>query len=286
MPILERVSQYACLMRLNKPIPMLLLLWPTLWGLWLASNGQPDLQNLARFILGVILMRSAGCILNDFADRHIDGAVQRTRERVLATGKVSIREAFLLAAILSLTAFLLVLQCNLLTILLAFVAAGLACIYPFLKRYTHLPQIGLGMAFSFGIPMAFAAELGALNGPAWFLFFTAMLWPVIYDTMYAMADREDDVKIGVKSTAILFGGKDTFMIGLLQIIFVIFLIRLGYIFQLHSIYFISLTLVSSLFFYQQWLIRNRDAKQCIHAFLNNHWVGLVIFAGIALSYLQ
>jgi 4-hydroxybenzoate polyprenyltransferase len=282
----ERVSQYISLMRLNKPIGIFLLLWPTLWAVWLASLGAPQMQILIIFVLGVILMRSAGCILNDAADRLVDVHVQRTRERPLAAGKVSVREALLIAAILSCIAFLLVLQCNALTIALAFVAAALAVIYPFLKRVTHLPQVGLGAAFSFGVPMTFAAETGEVNASAWFLFFTAMFWPVIYDTMYAMADKKDDLSIGVKSTAILFGAMDKMMIGCLQIIFMILLLMTGYIFSLHSLYYVCLLPVLFLFIYQQWLIKDRDAQKCLRAFLNNNWVGMFIFAGIVLSYLQ
>lgn len=283
---LGRVSHYIYLMRLNKPIGILLLLWPALWALWLASDGQPNISILFIFILGVVLMRSSGCILNDFADRRVDGYVQRTSERPLATGVISIKQALTLAAILSFSAFLLVLQCNALTICLAFAGAGLTLFYPFMKRFTHLPQMGLGVAFSWSIPMAFAAELGKVSSSAWFLFFNAIFWPVIYDTMYAMVDREDDIKIGVKSTAILFGVNDKWIIGLLQMIFVILLIMTGYIFQLHSLYYTSLAGVTGLFIYQQWLIRNRDGQLCFKAFLNNNWVGLVIFAGIVASYLQ
>lgn len=286
MRIPGRVTHYIHLMRLNKPIGILLLLWPTLWALWLASNGQPNIQVLTIFILGVILMRSAGCILNDFADRHIDGHVQRTAQRPLATRVISLPHALLLAAILTFIAFLLVLQCNALTIGLAFVGAGLTAMYPFMKRFTHLPQIGLGVAFSWGIPMAFAAEMGEVKASAWFLFFAAIFWPVIYDTMYAMVDKEDDVKIGVKSTAILFGANDKRLIGILQIIFVILLVMTGMIFELHSLYYLGLAIVFGLFVYQQWLIRNRDKQNCFKAFLNNNWVGVVVFAGIAASYLQ
>jgi 4-hydroxybenzoate polyprenyltransferase len=282
----RRVSQYISLMRLNKPIGILLLLWPTLWALWLASEGRPHIQILTIFVLGVILMRSAGCIINDFADRHFDAHVQRTRERPLATGKISVKQALFAAAILALIAFLLVLQCNALTISLAFVAAGLAFTYPFFKRFTHLPQIILGAAFSFGVPMAFAAETAEVDASAWFLFFTAVIWPVIYDTMYAMADKNDDVKIGVKSTAVLFGDRDKMIIALLQIVFMILLIITGYLFQLHALYYFCLLPAALLFIYQQYLISNREPQKCIAAFLNNNWVGMFIFLGIVLSYWQ
>ena len=279
----ERLTQYAYLMRLNKPIPIFMLLWPTLWALWLASDGRPAWDILIVFLLGVLLMRSAGCILNDIADRRFDAHVSRTRERPLASGKVSLTESLLLLGLLLVAALLLVLQCNALTVILSFVAAGVTALYPFLKRITHLPQLGLGVAFSFGIPMAFAAVNGFLSASAWFVFFGATLWPVIYDTMYAMADRDDDVRIGVKSTAILFAGFDTLIIGLLQILFLVYLVCVGYLFGLGTIYYFSLVIVGLLFAYQQWLICDRDPDLCLKAFLNNHWVGLVIFAGIFLS---
>lgn len=286
MLIPERLQQYAYLMRLNKPIGILLLLWPTLWALWLASNGAPDKTIVLVFVAGVILMRSAGCVINDFADRYFDGHVQRTRQRPLVTGKVSGKEALLLAAVLSLAAFLLVLRCNRLTIELAFVGLGLAVLYPSLKRYTHLPQLGLGAAFAWGVPMAFAAETGAIPLGGWFLFLTCVLWPVIYDTLYAMVDRVDDRKIGIKSTAILFGTMDRLIIALLQLLFVIMLVIIGLMFRLHQIYFFSLILVVMLFAYQQWLIKVDNTERYFSAFLNNNWVGLVIFVGILASYLQ
>jgi len=283
MLIRERLSQYAYLMRLEKPIGILLLLWPTLWALWLASDGNPNPKILTIFITGVILMRSAGCVVNDFADRHFDKYVERTRLRPLAAGKVSILEAFLLILLLALCALYLVLQCNQLTIRLAFIGAGLTVIYPFLKRITHLPQIGLGLAFTWGVPMAFAAENGVVSTSGWFLFFTGMLWPVIYDTMYAMVDKEDDVKIGVKSTAILFDAMDRMIICLLQSLFVILLIIVGLMFELNVIYYLCLIVVGILFVYQQYLIKDHNSKKCFNAFLNNNWVGLAIFAGIFLS---
>ncbi|MBX3708586.1 MAG: 4-hydroxybenzoate octaprenyltransferase [Gammaproteobacteria bacterium] len=285
MLIRQRLSHYVCLMRLDKPIGILLLLWPTLWALWLASKGQPNSKILIIFVAGVILMRSTGCIINDFADRHLDGHVQRTRQRPLASGKINSYEALLLALLLCLFAFLLVLQCNLLTIKFAFIGAALAIVYPFLKRVTYLPQLGLGMAFAWGIPMAFAAEMGIVNFSVWFLFFTGIIWPIIYDTMYAMVDREDDIKIGIKSTAILFASMDRAIIGLLQGLFVVLLGVVGLIFELHSVYYAGVVVVGVLFIYQQWLIKHRETQQCFKAFLNNHWVGFVIFVGIVLSYL-
>jgi 4-hydroxybenzoate polyprenyltransferase len=271
-------------MRLDKPIGVLLLLWPTLWALWLARAGQPHGYVLMIFVLGVILMRSAGCILNDIADRHVDGHIQRTVHRPLPAGQVSVKEACVLASLLMLAAFFLVLFCNRLTLLLAFIGAGLTLVYPFMKRFTHLPQVGLGMAFSWGVPMAFAAEKGSVSLSAWFVFLTGMIWPVIYDTMYAMVDRNDDLKIGVKSTAILFNRMDKFVIGLLQLLFIILLISVGLIFELPPVYDLSVFIAAGLFLYQQWLIKDRDLERCFKAFLNNNWVGAVIFAGIVLSY--
>ncbi|TAK74707.1 MAG: 4-hydroxybenzoate octaprenyltransferase [Gammaproteobacteria bacterium] len=282
----ERLKHYALLMRLHKPIGILLLLWPTLWALWLAGQGQPHTKILLIFTAGVVLMRSAGCVLNDVADRHVDGRVRRTRRRPLAMGLVTVKEAILLVVFLSMVAFLLVLQCNLLTIALAFVAVALVIVYPLMKRFTHLPQIGLGAAFSWGVPMAFAAETGIIDVSAWFLFLTSMIWPVIYDTMYAMADRADDLKIGVKSTAILFDQMDKFVIGLMQTLFLVLLVIVGLMFQLNSIYYFSLIPAALLFIYQQWLIKDRNEHNCFRAFLNNNWVGLVVFAGILISYLQ
>lgn len=286
MWIRERLSQYALLMRLDKPIGILLLLWPTLWALWLAGDGHPSSKILIIFVAGVILMRSAGCVINDFADRHFDGHVERTRERPLASQKVSTKEALLLAGFLSLIAFLLVLACNHFTIALAFVGAALAFLYPWLKRFTHLPQLGLGVAFSWSVPMAFAAETNTIPLSAWFLFITCMVWPVIYDTIYAMVDRDDDLKVGIKSTAILFDAMDSFIIGLLQVLFIVMMIIVGLMFHLDSFYFFSLIVAAILFCYQQWLIKSRQPKKYFTAFLNNNWIGFIIFAGIFLSYLQ
>jgi 4-hydroxybenzoate polyprenyltransferase len=278
------LSSYLLLMRFDKPIGILLLLWPTLWALWLASAGHPDPLILAIFITGVVVMRAAGCIVNDMADRNIDGLVTRTAERPLASKKITIKSALVLFLILILLAFCLVCLCNWLTIQLAFIGAALAVIYPFLKRVTHLPQFVLGAAFTWGVPMAFAAETNSVGFAGWFLFMTCMLWPVIYDTMYAMVDRDDDIKIGVKSTAILFGSWDKAIIASLQFIFLLLLMLVGKIFQLEIIYYISLIFVAGLFLYQQWLIRDRERSACFRAFLNNNWVGLLLFLGILLSY--
>jgi 4-hydroxybenzoate polyprenyltransferase len=276
-------KNFISLTRLNKPIGILLLLWPTLWALWLASSGHPDNLILFVFMAGVIVMRSAGCIINDLADRHVDGLVKRTSERVLASGKMSVRAALLLFFALLAIAFCLVLFCNFFTIQLAFIGAALAVIYPFLKRVTNLPQFGLGLAFTWGVPMAFAAVTNEVSPAAWFLFLTGMIWPVMYDTMYAMVDRDDDVKIGVKSTAILFGQWDKAIITGLQMVFLAMLVLVGQLFQLQKIYYISLFISSLFFIYQQYLIKDRERMACFRAFLNNNWVGLIIFLGIMLS---
>ncbi|HVE45087.1 MAG TPA: 4-hydroxybenzoate octaprenyltransferase [Gammaproteobacteria bacterium] len=283
MQIFKKITQYVTLIRLNKPIGILLLLWPTWWALWLAHGGFPALRLWVIFSLGVILMRSAGCILNDMADRHIDPHVKRTQGRPLATGEVSVQEALLLAGCLLLMAFGLVLLCNRLTVYLALIGAGLAVLYPFLKRVTHLPQVGLSVAYSWGVPMAFAATQGTVPLLAWVLFLAAALWTVMYDTLYAMVDREDDIKIGVKSTAILFAQYDKWMIAALQGDVMLMLCFVGFLFHLHLFYWLSLLLAALLFLYQQWLIKDRDPARCFKAFLNNNWVGMVVFLGILLN---
>lgn len=279
----HKFSAYVRLIRLDKPVGILLLLWPTLWALWLASLGYPRLDLLLIFTSGVFLMRSAGCALNDIADRHFDAHVTRTRHRPLANNEMTVYQALAVALILSLSAFLLVLSCNSLTIKLAIIGALLAVGYPFLKRFFPLPQLGLGAAFAWGIPMAFAAVTGWMQPAVWLVFSAGVIWPLMYDTLYAMTDREDDLKIGIQSSAILFGEKDKTLIGLLQAVFVSQLILIGWVFHLHGIYYLALGCVSILFFYQQQLIKNRDPQQCFRAFLNNQWVGLIIFIGIALS---
>lgn len=279
------VKNYFYLMRMHKPIGIFLLLWPTLWALWLSSEGKPNLIILTIFILGVILMRSAGCVINDIADRNFDAHVARTRERPLAAGKISVKSALILFFILIFCAFLLVLFLNKLTILLACAGVLFALFYPFLKRITHLPQLGLGLAFAWGVPMAFAADTNTVSSAAWMVFAAAAVWPVIYDTMYAMTDRLDDIKIGVKSTAILFGKKDKWLIAGLQCLFLSLLIATGITFELRWIYYVSLVFVGIFFVYQQWLIKQRIPENCFKAFLNNNWVGLIIFVGILLSYL-
>ncbi len=279
-----KIKNIISLTRLNKPIGIFLLLWPTLWALWLAAEGKPDLKIVFIFVVGVVLMRSAGCVMNDIADRDRDRHVSRTRERPLALKKINIKTAIYVLCGLLFASFYLVLKLNSFTTFLSFVGIFLAAIYPLLKRVTHLPQLGLGVAFSWGIPMAFAAEQNALPFSCWMLFLTSMVWPVIYDTFYAMADRADDKKIGVKSSAILFGKYDRLIIALLQILFLILFVVTGKIFSLQWPFYLSLIIAGIFFIYQQWLVKERDPKKCFDAFINNHWVGLVIFIGIASSY--
>ena len=281
----DRLHQYYLLTRLNKPIGIFLLLWPTLWALWIASDGHPDYLVLFVFVSGVVLMRSAGCVINDYADRKVDPLVERTRLRPIAAGKVTPSEALKLFVALCLLAFLLVLLMNPLTIYLSFAGAALAAIYPFMKRYTHLPQVVLGMAFGWSIPMAFAAQTNTVPKIAWLLFVVNIVWSVAYDTMYAMADKVDDLKAGVKSTAILFDDMDKIMIGLLQVIVLIGLYLIGRQLQFNFLYSLSLIAASGFAIYQQVLIRDRVPRRCLQAFLNNNWFGLVVFIGIVLHYL-
>jgi len=280
----NRVVQYAVLARLNKPIGIFLLLWPTLWALWIAAEGMPRPGVLTVFVLGVILMRSAGCVINDYADREIDPRVNRTKDRPIATGRVSPDEAMLLFMALCFSAFILVLTMNTYTILLSVGGVMLAGIYPFMKRYTHMPQIVLGMAFAWSVPMAFAAQTNSVPKIAWLIYVVTVIWAVIYDTMYAMADRMDDLKIGVKSTAILFGDADRIIIGILQAMMLFALYLVGQQAQLGNEYTIAVVISAALMVYQQYLIRYRQPALCISAFLNNNWLGLVVFTGIAASY--
>jgi len=282
----DRLYQYYLLTRLNKPIGIYLLLWPTLWALWIASEGKPDLLVTFVFVTGVILMRSAGCVINDYADRKIDPQVSRTRMRPIASGQVQPKEALKVFVVLCLSAFGLVLLMNELTIYLSFVGAALAAIYPFMKRVTNLPQVILGMAFGWSIPMAFAAQTGTVPKVAWLLFVVNIVWSVAYDTMYAMADKEDDLKAGVKSTAILFDDMDKVMVGLLQVIVLIGLYLIGQQVQLGMVFNLSILVASGFVVYQQILIKNRIPQRCIQAFLNNNWFGLVIFVGLVLHYVM
>lgn len=275
---------YAKLMRLDKPIGILLLLWPTLWALWLAAEGVPRIDLLVIFTLGVIVMRSAGCVINDFADRKIDGQVYRTKDRPLATGAVSSAEALILFAVLCLIAFGLVLMTDMFTVKLSVVGLLLAFIYPFMKRHTHLPQVVLGAAFAWSVPMAFAAQAGKLTPEAGMLYLAVVLWTVVYDTFYAMVDRDDDIKIGVKSTAVLFGDQDRFITAALQIMTLFALLLLAPRFGLGLYYYLCLGLVALFFYYQQTLISDSRPGDCFKAFLNNNWVGAAVFAGIALDF--
>lgn len=282
--LVTRAGLYAQLMRLDRPIGMFLLLWPTLWALWIAAGGVPRVWVLTVFVLGVILMRSAGCVINDFADRRFDPHVRRTRGRPLARGSVSPREALILFSALCLAAFALVLTLNPLTVWLAPVAVLLAAVYPFMKRYTYLPQVVLGMAFGWAVPMAFAAQTGAVPKVAWLIYIATVLWATAYDTMYAMVDREDDIRIGVKSTAILFGDVDRFIIGVIQVLLLIVLLMVGSRLELGGAYDLGLTAATALAVYQQYLIKDRDPGRCFRAFLNNNWFGLSVFAGIVVHY--
>jgi len=281
----DKFKQYLLLIRLNRPIGIFLLLWPTLWGLWIASEGFPNTKILVVFLFGVFLMRSAGCILNDIIDKDFDKFVARTQNRPLASDKLSSIEAFIVAISLIFIAFLLVLTTNTLTVQLSFVAIILAGTYPFLKRHTYLPQFFLGLTFGWSIPMAFAATTNSIPKIAWLLLIANILWTVVYDTIYAMIDREDDLKIGIKSTAILFDDADRFIIGLIQSLVLIALIVIGQQASLNTIYYFSLIIGGCLFLYQLHLIRNRDPKKCMQAFLNNNWFGLVVFIGLFINYL-
>ena len=283
--ICERLEQYYYLVRLDRPIGTLLLLWPALWALWIAGHGKPDPLVLCVFLVGTVLMRSAGCAINDYADRNIDGRVQRTRQRPIAAGKVSPREALIVFCVLTLLSFGLVLLLNRLTIYLSLGGAVLAAVYPFAKRYTHLPQVVLGMAFAWAVPMAFAAQTDSLPKEAWLIYVITVVWAVIYDTMYAMVDRDDDLKIGVKSTAILFGEADRLILFILQLMMFAGLYLLGKQAGLGKAYYLCMVIAGLLALYQQFLIRNREPAMCFRAFLNNNWLGTILFIGIVLDYL-
>ncbi|OOZ42376.1 4-hydroxybenzoate polyprenyltransferase [Solemya pervernicosa gill symbiont] len=280
----ERTQQYALLMRLDRPIGILLLLWPTLWALWIAAEGMPRIGVLLVFVLGVVLMRSAGCVINDYADRAIDPHVSRTRERPIASGRVEPNEALKLFAALCVAAFMLVLFMNSLTIMLSFVGVALAAIYPFTKRHTYLPQVFLGAAFGWAVPMAFAAQLGEVPQAAWLIFIATVLWATAYDTIYAMVDRDDDIKIGVKSTAILFGELDRVIIGVIQALLLLTLLVVGVQLKLGGFFYLGLLVATGLAVQQQRLIKNRDRDLCFKAFLDNNWFGMAIFVGLLLEY--
>lgn len=281
---MTRFDHYRALMRMDKPIGTWLLAWPTFWALLIAGAGDPSVRLVAVFAAGVFLMRSAGCVINDFADRHYDGHVERTRNRPLATGAVTASEALILFAILVILAFMLVLTLNTLTILLSFVAVALAIAYPFTKRITHLPQFVLGAAFSMAIPMAFAAESNQLPFVCWVLFIANTLWTVAYDTQYAMVDRDDDLRTGIKSTAVLFGKYDIAIIGLLQTGTLLLLAMVGWLIQATFLFWIALFVMAGFFAWQLWHIRDRNRDACFRAFRQNHYAGMVIAIGLALHY--
>lgn len=279
----EQVRNYALLMRWHRPIGTLLLLWPALIALLLANNEFPSIKLFVVFILGAFIMRSAGCVINDFADRDFDGFVQRTKDRPIVTGKVSSKQALGLFAFLITAAFMLVCTTNMKTIILSFIAAFLALVYPFTKRFVQIPQVILGAAFGWAIPMAYSAQNHALTSDCWLLFCATLLWAVAYDTQYAMVDKKDDLKIGVKSTAILFGRFDKVIIGLCHLLMLILLWITGDTLQLHLFYYVGIIIAGFLAIYQQSLIRHREPTLCFRAFLNNQWIGLVLFAGVLVA---
>lgn len=283
-PWRERIREYLVLMRMDRPVGALLLLWPTLWGLWFAANDFPPIVTLIIFTLGVFVMRAAGCVINDYADHAwLDAHVERTRNRPMAAGRVSKKEALLLFAGLLAFAFMLVLFTNALTIELSFAGVALAAIYPFCKRYTHLAQVVLGAAFGWSIPMAFAAVSGEVPILGWLIFLANVLFSTIYDTEYAMVDREDDIRVGAKSTAILFADADRPIIGVLMLTFLFAMLLAGTRAQLVWPYFASLGIAAALFAHQQWLIRTRERDACFAAFRNNNWVGFVLWVGLVLA---
>lgn len=282
----RRLDIYERLMRLDRPIGILLLLWPTLWALWISGQGRPNGAIVWIFTLGTILMRSAGCVMNDYADRHFDPYVERTRGRPLAAGEASTREALLLAGGLSLSAFILVLMLNTLTIALSVIALFLAATYPFTKRFFSVPQAYLGIAFGFGIPMAFAAQQGSVPPVAWLLLLANVFWSIAYDTEYAMVDREDDIKIGIRSSALFFGRYDVAAIMACYAAMLGILAYAGYGLRLHWPYYIGLLAATGLALYHYTLIRTRDRDACFKAFLHNNWLGAAIFLGLAASYLR
>ena len=280
----NRIKTYVQLMRLDKPIGILLLLWPMLWGLWFAARGLPDWHILVIFVLGTILMRSAGCVINDFADRKIDPHVERTKNRPMAAGQVSSKEALSLAAGLSLIAFMLILPLNQLTILLSVPALFLAGTYPFTKRFFAMPQAYLGITFSFGIPMAFAAQTDSLPSITWILMLANLFWVIAYDTAYAIVDKPDDLKIGIKTSAITFGRFDVLGVMVCHACFITTMLIIGQLQQMNLAYYAGLTIAAGLIMYQYTLIRNHNQALCFKAFLHNNWVGMVVFLGIALDF--
>ncbi len=282
---MDRIKQYWLLARFDRPIGILILLWPALWALWVASDGRPDILVLIVICLGVVLMRAAGCVINDYADREFDPHVERTKQRPIAAGKVTPKEALIVFVVLCLCAFGLVLMLNIYTIMLSFIAAFLAASYPFMKRYTHLPQAYLGVAFGWAVPMSFTAQINNIPAVAWVMYLAVVLWALVYDTMYAMVDKDDDLKIGVKSTAILFGAYDRHIMAMLQIIILGLLIAVGQMKQLSWPYYGGLLIAAGFSVYQQKLIFHRKKSLCFKAFLNNNWFGMAVFAGLVMDYL-
>ena len=282
----RRIEEYALLARLDRPIGTWLLMWPALWALWIAGSGRPHPEVLIVFLLGVFVMRAAGCVINDFADRNVDPHVRRTRDRPLAARRVTPREALYLFAILITAALYLVTRLNFLTLKLAVIGAFLTISYPFVKRFFPMPQLWLGISFGgWSVPMGFAAEGGTVPRVAWVLYIAGVMWAAIYDTMYAMVDREDDVKIGIKSSAILFADMDKLLIGVMQVMMLFALVLAGRSMEFGQWYYAGVVGAGLLFLYQQWLIRKREPAGCLKGFLNNQYVGAVIFAGIMLQYL-
>lgn len=282
----ERLPQYAKLVRADKPIGALLLLWPMLWVLWMVSEGRPDPSVLLVFIAGTFLMRSAGCAINDYADRHIDGSVARSKDRPIVSGKVTPKEALLVAAVLSLLSFILVLSMNRLTIALSFVGVLLAALYPFSKRVTYWPQLVLGLAFGWAVPMVCAAQTGTISAIGWVIYLVAILWALAYDTIYAMVDREDDLKLGVKSTAVWFGAYDVTAVALTLSGVLLLLVLVGVKLSLSAGYFVGLGAAMLVVARQIWLIRNRHPADCFRAFLLSNYMGLAIFCGLFFAYLN
>lgn len=282
--LVKQLRNYSKLMRIDKPIGIWLLLWPTLWGLWLAGEGNPDQGLFVIFVLGVVVMRSAGCVLNDYVDRKVDPYVERTRTRPIASGAVAPLEALILFVALGLIAVGLATLLNRPAQLLAIVAAGLTIAYPFVKRFVSIPQFILGAAFGWAVPMAFAAQTGETPELAWLVFGTAMIWAVIYDTFYAMVDREDDLKVGIKSTAILFGDVDIFVVAGLQVLMLVALLLIGFRAELSLWYYASVAVAGVLMVYHWRLARDRQPAGCFAAFLHNHYIGMVVFVGIVLHY--
>ena len=282
--IKQRLAEYIKLTRLDRPIGIYLVLWPTLWGLWLAAEGSPAPLVLVVFIAGVVLMRSAGCAINDYADRHIDCKVARTKDRPLTSGKITEKEALTVFAVLCILAFVLVLFMNTLTIMMSLGGLALAASYPFMKRHHYLPQVHLGAAFGWAVPMAYTAQTNEITIVTWLLFIATVLWATAYDTMYAMVDREDDLKIGVKSTAILFESADKLIIGIIQALLILCLIMIGQRAELGGFYFAGVLAATGFAVWQQYLIRHREPAACFQAFLNNNWFGLALFIGVFFEY--